>query len=125
MGRLQRLYLHAEPRFGGLAAIRIELLPHDAHGGSILRGDDETTTFSFSTALRRAAEEKGTTVSFYKAEADLKEERYADGFALVGVRDGWKTSKEHCKSPHTGVWLLDRPVEVNAGDTLTLTLRNT
>src|SRR5207249_11570060 len=55
---------------GGLAAIRIELLPHDAHGGSILRGDDETTTFSFSTALRRAAEEKRTTVSFYKAEAD-------------------------------------------------------
>ena len=110
---------------GGLAAIRIELLPHDAHGGSILRGDDETTTFSFSTALRRAGEDKGTTVSFYKAEADLKEERYADGFALVGVRDGWKTSKEHCKSPHTGVWLLDRPVEVNAGDILTLTLRNT
>ena len=109
---------------GWLAALRLELLPHDAHGGSIVRGDDESTTISFSAALRRANADTGTTVSFYHAAADHKEERYSDGFALIGVKDAWRTSKEARKSPQTAVWLLDQPVRISAGDILTLTLAN-
>src|SRR5207247_779273 len=107
---------------GWLAAIRLELLPHLAHGGSILRGDEESTTISLTAAFRRAGQDQDTRVSFHQAEADYKDERYANGFPIIGVTEAWKTSKEHRKSPQTAVWLLDTPVQVNAGDVLTVTL---
>jgi hypothetical protein len=109
---------------GWLAAIRVELLPHLAHGGSILRGDDESTTLSFSATLTRAGEDKSTSLPFFHAEADRKDERYSNGFAVIGVKDGWKTSAEHRTSPQTAVWLLDKPLRVGPGDLLTLTFGN-
>jgi len=107
---------------GWLAALRLELIPREEHGGRILFGSNETTTITLSASLKSASNEKAMRLSFFHAEADSKEERYTNGFAIVGVKDAWRTSKEHQKSPQTAVWLLDKPIPVNPGDTLALTL---
>src|SRR2546427_3685036 len=105
-----------------LAALRLELIPREEHGGSTLFGSNETTTITLSASLKSSSNEKAKRLSFFHAEADYKEERYTNGFAIVSVKDAWRTSKEHQKSPQTAVWLLDKPIQVNPGDTLVLAL---
>ena len=107
---------------GWLAAIRLELIPREEHGWHILRGTNVNTTNTLSASLKSTGNDEAKRLSFFHAEADYKEERFTNGFVVIGVKDGWKTSKEHQKSPETAVWLLDRPVQVNEGDTLGLTL---
>jgi hypothetical protein len=109
---------------GWVAAIRVQLLPHEAHDGRILRGGAQSATLSLSAALKRPGEEKETKLSFYHAEADLKEERYSNGYAILGVKDSWKTSARHSQSPQTAVWLLDPPVRGTDGDLLELSFGN-
>jgi hypothetical protein len=106
---------------GWLAVIRLELIPRDEHGGRILFGSNDTTTIALSASLK-SGPEKSKRLSFFHAAADYKEESYTNGVAIVGVRDAWRTSKEHLKSPQTAVWLLDKPIRVSEGDTLALTL---
>src|SRR5947207_2291284 len=107
---------------GWLAAIRFELIPRQEHGGKILFGTNETTTLTLSASLKSTGDQKAKRLTFFHAEADYKEQRFTNGFAVIGVKDGWKTSKEHQKSAQTAVWLLDRPVQVNKGATLVLAL---
>jgi len=107
---------------GWLAALRLELIPREEHDGNILFGSGEATTLSLSASLTSASNEKSKRLAFFHADADYKEERYTNGYAIVGVKDAWRTSKEHEKSPQTAVWLLDKPIQVNPGDTLALTL---
>jgi hypothetical protein len=107
---------------GTLAALRLELLPHEAHGNSVLRGKEASTTITLSAALKRSGSDKESKLAFYHAEADRKNDRYSNGFAVIGVKDGWNTSKEHARTPQTAVWLADPPVKVNGGDLLVLTL---
>ncbi len=45
---------------------------------------------------------------------------WSNGFAIIGVKDAWSTSKQHQQSPQTAVWLLDNPVQAKEGDTLVL-----
>ena len=112
------------PLFSGwLAALRLELIPRKEHGGSILFGSSETTAISLSASLKTEGNETAKRLSFFHAAANYKEDRYTNGFAVVGLKDAWRTSKEHQKSPQTAVWLLDKPIQVEAGDSLVLTLR--
>src|SRR5437660_2066611 len=105
---------------GWLSAIQVELIPDDRHGGGILRGTNDSTTITLSASLKSPGDEAAKHLSFYHAEADHKEERYSNGFAIIGVKDAWSTSKEDQKSPQTAVWLLDKPVQAKEGDTLML-----
>ncbi len=108
---------------GTVAALRVELLPHAKHGGSVFRGNKSAANVQLSASLRRAAEKTETKLSFYDAEADRKEPRYANGFEIIGIKDMWKVSRDHAKQKQTGVWLLDPPLKVNEGDILTLNLK--
>lgn len=121
---VEKTQIHLPLTAGWVSAIRLELLPHEAHHGTILRGDKDSTTISIAATLKGQGKSKETKISFYHAEADHKEERYANGFAIVGVKDAWKTSVQHRTSRQTAVWLLDRPMRANPGDTLTVTLGN-
>ncbi len=52
----------------------------------------------------------------YDAEADRKTPRYANGFELPGVKDGWNLSKQ--PGAQQAVWLLDPPVKLHEGESL-------
>jgi hypothetical protein len=111
------------PLFSGcLAALRLELIPREEHGGNILFGSAESTTITLSASLKSTNNETAKRLSFFHAEADYKAERYTNGFAIVGVKDAWRTSKEHRRERQTAVWLLDKPIRVDSGDTLVLVL---
>ncbi|HKS38920.1 MAG TPA: PSD1 and planctomycete cytochrome C domain-containing protein [Verrucomicrobiae bacterium] len=103
---------------GWVSAIRFELLPHEAHDGNILRGGGGATFLAPSAALMRQGKEREEKLSFHHAEADRKEERYANGHAIIGVKDAWRFSTEYKKSKQTAVWLLDKPLRVADGDAL-------
>jgi len=107
---------------GWLAALRLELIPREEHGGRVLFGTGESTTITLSASLKSAGNETPKRLSFFHAEADYKEERYTNGYAIGGVKAAWITSRDHQKSTHTAVWLLDRPILVNPADTLVLAL---
>ncbi len=108
---------------GWLTALRLELLPHEKHNGTIFRGNNKSATIQLSASLKRAGEKKETKLAFYHADADRKEPRYANGFEIIGIKDVWKVSREHAKEKQTGVWLLDPPMQVKDGDTLVVTLK--
>jgi hypothetical protein len=119
---VDRTRLQLQPPVGWLAAIRLELLPHPAHQNSILRGKAESTALSLSAALKPAGGGKEQHLDFHYADADHKDERYANGFAILGVKDAWKTASQNHHDPQTAVWLLDPPVKLKAGDVLVVTL---
>ncbi len=108
---------------GTLAAVRLELLPHEKHGGTLFRGNKTTANVQLSASLKRAGEKKETRLSFYYAEADRKEPRYANGFEIIGIKDTWKVSRDHGNEKQTGVWLVDPPLSTKEGDTLVLNLK--
>src|SRR6266568_1063115 len=79
------------------------------------------------TALALAAtlkvkEGKEIKLPFYFAEADHKEERYANGLPIIGVKALWQISPDH--EEQAAVWLLDKPVPLSEGDALVVNLGN-
>ena len=107
-----RVELDLEAPAGWLAAIRLELLPHEKHGGSVIRGGGAETTVKLSAALEDAAGKKKPLAVFH-ADADRKQERYSNGHAILGVADAWKTTPEAKNSPQTAVWVLQKPVRLD------------
>jgi hypothetical protein len=106
---------------GRLAAIRVELLPDAAHAGSVVRGGGRNAAVTLAATLQpREGREK--KLVFHHAEADRKEERYANGYAIIGVKDVWMTSIAGRGAPQTAVWILDQPLATAAGDVLAMTL---
>ncbi len=108
---------------GSVAALRLEALPHEKHGGTVFRGNKGAATIQLSASLKRAGEKKETKLAFYHADADHKEARYANGYDILGIKDMWKLSRDHGKEKQTGLWLLDPPVQVKDGDTLVLNIK--
>ena len=104
----------ATPR---IAALRLELLPSAAHGGSILRDGHTATTVHWSVRLR-GADGSEMPLAFRHAQANHFDPRYRNGFDLIGVKDGWLTSAAHKDAAHDSVWVFDAPVRTSAGNTL-------
>jgi hypothetical protein len=110
-----------KPGPGGLARIRVELLPHPAHGGKITRDQSSTTTIRLAAAV--ASEGKPEqSLSFFHADADRKGPRYFNGDEIPGILDGWVTDKDRPSACHTGTWSLEAPRELTADDVLTIRL---
>jgi hypothetical protein len=108
---------------GWLASIRVELLPHAQHTNSILRGGAMASIMQLSASVT-GKDGKPVRLAFYHADADLKDPVYQSGRAVIGIRNGWKIAGKQLQSPQTGVWLLDAPVAVEEGQTLTVSLQN-
>lgn len=112
-----------QPAAGWVAALRLELLPHERHQGAVTRNGADSSLVQLAATLE-PAKGKETRLAFRDADADHKEPRYRNGDALIGVKEGWKTSAGHAKEPQTSVWLLDTPVQLGEGDQLVVTLKS-
>ena len=112
----EKIELRLKP--GRLAALRIERLAgesdEEVDPGAQVKG------IRVSAALKHKGKE--TKVSFYRADADHKEPRYANGAELIGVLAGWQPSGK--QASQTSVWLMEPSLEVKDGDTLLLTLKS-
>jgi len=77
-------------------------------------------TISLSARLKPADGKEETPLALHYGDADYKEERYANGYSLLGVTDRWVLSKEHERQ--TAVWLLEKPIETRPGDAIVVSL---
>ncbi len=107
---------------GLVGALRLELLPNEIHQGNILVNTRKTTLVNISAKVKSPNEVKERSLDFYYADADEKEDRYANGEDIIGVKEGWKTSRQARAAEQTAVWLLEKPFTAREGDTLTVTL---
>jgi hypothetical protein len=105
-------------RPGTVAAIRLELLPADENGGSILRDKATAATIQLTASIKSKGEDKRLAI-FY-SDADQKEERYSNGSTILGVNGGWRIAGEHLNDPQTAVYLLESSAKVTEGDRLVI-----
>ncbi len=106
---------------GWLSAIRLELLPDESHKGSILRnGAEAASTLKLTASFIKASMKKAQPLVFRDADSDLKTPRYRSGEDILGIKDAWTTSAKAWNKTHTAICLLDKPLKLEAGDTLTL-----
>jgi mono/diheme cytochrome c family protein len=112
-----------KPGAGGLARIRLELLPHQAHGGKVVRGDADSTSVSLSASTRSPGSSQDRPLTFFHADADLKEPRYANGDEILGVLAGWRSSRQRKDRKQTAIWYLDKPIELAADEELKIVVR--
>jgi hypothetical protein len=117
-----RLSIEAEPNPGWIAAIRLELLPDDAHGARLTR-DGSTSLIVQLTAALQPANGPEQKLPIFFADADAKVRRYANGFDVLGVTNGWRVPSSQITNVHTAVYLLDKPTRIQAGDKLIVTIK--
>ncbi|MEN9284489.1 MAG: hypothetical protein RLZZ179_1982 [Verrucomicrobiota bacterium] len=104
---------------GVVTAIRIELLPDPARGGSISRGGEVTLKPSF---FRVPANGKAIPLKVRAADADRRRARYSNGFEIPGIAQGWVSERGAEKLPHTAIWVLEEPIQSAADETLRVSL---
>src|SRR5262249_51999992 len=78
-------------------------------------------TLRLSAKVRRKGG-AAVPLAFRAADADRKAPRYASGFEILGILDGWKVDASAAKGPLTGVWVFNRPVTFEPGDVLAVGL---
>ena len=109
------------PEAGWVSAVRVELLPDEAHKGSILRSNGEgAATLKLTASLQTSSGKKALPVAFRHADANLKEVRYSSGADIIGIKDAWKTDSKAWNKKHVAVCLLDKPIKIGSGDKLTI-----
>ncbi len=119
------LVFRGRPTLVSVAAIRVELLPDAFHDGTILRGGANDSVTTVSATLTPAAGAPAEPLGLSYAEADRKEEWFANGAPVTAVLRGWKTDPGHLKETQRGVWLLDRPLKLSAGGEIAITVHGT
>lgn len=113
------------PLFAGpVAALRVELLPHSAHGDSIIRGGKGQSWVTFAAKLHRGADGAEQKLNFHAAEANHRDPVYFNGAAVQGVLGGWRSSAAAHQSAQTATWWLSAPFVAADGDLLEVTLGN-
>ncbi len=106
---------------GWVSAVRLELLPDESHKGSILRNGAQTAaTLKLGVTLTKATTKKAQAIAFREADADKKTTRYSGGEDILGIKSAWMTSAKEWNQPQTAIGVLDTPLNLEAGDTLTL-----
>jgi hypothetical protein len=102
-------------------AIRLEVEPtaevKDATGSAT---KFKAPSMSLKGVLKRAGSDDEEKLQFDFADADHKTERYAGSNRIIGIRDRWQLSPYH--GHQTAVWILSKPIHLEAGATLKLQL---
>src|SRR5258708_26663992 len=88
---------------GRFAAIRLEIRPLETGDKEITAKRRKGRAITLAATLKRR-EAKDAKLAFYFADADHKQDRFANGAAILGVRELWSISTEHERQ--TAVWLL-------------------
>ena len=110
------LTLTFQPGAVSLAALRLEILPAEGQ-------DRLTGTVSLTANLQRHGATAAEPIIFQFADSAIKADRYSNGSAIRGIVSGWKLAEVPVSSRPSGVWLLDKPANLAAGDTLTVALK--
>jgi hypothetical protein len=118
-----RLSIEPEPNPGWIAAIRIELLPDETHGGRLTRDGAANLNVQLSATLQPANGPERKLPIFF-ADADAKVTRYSNGFDVLGVTNGWRVPPGQLTTAHTAVYLLDKPARIQAGDKLIVIIKS-
>ncbi len=97
-----------------LAALRIE---------AIVGGAEATLGGIVSIAVNIVgADGKKRKVAAATGDATAKRATYRGGVEIPGVGAEWRLPRTHPAGPLQAVWLLDRPVEIAAGETIQVTV---
>ncbi len=121
-GKTQRLEF-ALPS-GTIAAIRLQAMPRDTQGGSILiAGGPKRARVELAAGIKPKGG-KEARLGFGFADAEKKEPQYSNGYEVEGILQGWNISAAAAKSPQAAVYILDRPVQSKAGDLLAVSLEH-
>lgn len=107
-----------KPGAGTWASLRLDLVPHESHGGRILREKAENRPIQISV------KKKQTKMQFFLADATHKEPTYSNGSENVGIEAGWKPDGHHLKSEQTAVYIFKEPVTLKENESLTVTVRS-
>lgn len=102
-------------------AVRLEVEPaaevKDATGSAT---KFKAASLTLKGALKRTGRDDEEKLQFDFADADHKTERYAGSHRIIGVHDRWQLSPYH--GHQTAVWILSKPIHLEAGATLKLQL---
>ena len=101
-----------------VAAIRLEIVPQEVKQEKAERKRRTGTAVAVTASLH--SDGKDQRLPFYFGEADHEEPRYSMSLPIIGVTDLWQISTEHDRQ--TAVWLLDKPLQVRAGERLVVDL---
>ncbi len=102
---------------GPVAALRTELLPRAEYGGNLVRsGETAALRVLPKVQLFRHGQSSPESLSFRRADADLKDVTYFQGENEVDVSNGWRPSAKNPQRPQTAVWLFKHPVTLADGD---------
>src|SRR5262249_22574691 len=92
--------IELRPAAGWIAAIRLDVLPHKIHKDTISRAG-ATPFVQLLAAIKSDKPNNAKSLPFFFADANFKEDRFANGYPLLGVTGSWKTSGKHKKETQT------------------------
>ncbi|HCN78385.1 MAG TPA: hypothetical protein DIT13_14470 [Verrucomicrobiales bacterium] len=120
----QNTVITLKPGAARIAAIRLELLPHEFHRGIEMGAATNGLTLNPAFTIRQPGADKETPLAILHADAPEKQPRYSGTEEVIGIRGGWKTSVAFARAAQHSVWILDQAVELAEGGALILRLNN-
>ncbi|MES2466655.1 MAG: PSD1 and planctomycete cytochrome C domain-containing protein [Verrucomicrobiota bacterium] len=115
-GQPDDLTLNLQPGAGTVAALQLEILPAPDQ-------DRFSGTVTLTANLQRQGAAAPEPIRFRFADSATKAERFDNGFPIPGIMSGWKLAGVPASARPTGVWLPEHPLNLTAGDTLTVSLK--
>ena len=118
----QNTILTLRPGHTRLAAIRLELLPDPQHANRIGIGGASGISLTPAFRIRQPGATGELNPAIRLSEADHQTPSYAGTEEILGLEGGWKTSPPQADQPHTAVWLLEQPVDLEPDAVLIIRL---
>ena len=113
-----------EPAPGWVASIRLELVPDPASEGRFTRGKPRGVPVKLTATLDRGDQaSRDQKLGFYRSDANAKTPTFSNGHADLNLDTNWWVSTAHLDQTQTAVYLLDRPIRVEPGDSIVVTLK--
>ncbi len=112
--------LHSE--VGSVAALKLAVIPTPEHEGRILQ-KGATSQLVQLVAQKQKNGKAESEIHFYYSEAARKTKRFANGYEIPGLQNGWLLDKDALDQPQTSIWCLDPPVQLNEGEDLIIQVK--
>ena len=113
-----------EPAAGWLTSIRLELVPDPTAEGRFTRGKPRGVPVKLAASLDRVeTKDKTQKLSFYRSDANAKTPTFSNGHADLNIESTWYVSTAHLDQTQTAVYVLNRPIQVETGDSIVVTLK--
>lgn len=115
--------IRLQPATGWVASIRLELVPHPSNEGRFTRAAARGVPVKLTASLDRAGRaDLNQPITFTRSDANAKTTTFTNGHADLNINETWWVATGHLDQTQTAVYILDRPVWVEAGDTVLVNL---